>query len=562
MRPLLRITGPFEARFSAPLLTALTITVIAVTLFLPTFPGEATAQIDGPDLSPTPPAPDTAAALHVHNLVPQAEDLPDGKWRARVTVKVRDQDELPFGGVTVTGDFAGVERSCVTDMVHGQCSVSREQGDALPQPRFVVKSLIGEGRYVPRANHDAAGKDSDGTAVRVYQPLDDDPKHIVIEQDTMVTSGMVLRPGDTVEFRNGARLSFAAGGFADWRGTPTTTWSRNGRVQNLDRNVRIFGDGDIRFEGGSRKSTIRFVEIDLQPTPELGRYPLHWHHAGEGSRGTVVTGVVVKNSTNRGIVPHASHGITFRDVIVKDTVLEAFWWDPPCACDGVDFPRFHTSNNSNDIRVHRLLVDGVSPSEGDPGHALGGVVLGAGKGNVIRNSVVMNVNGGKNSSGYHWPSTANLNDGGNDWVFVGNRAHHVQHGIYMWQNDGSLQVIRQFGAWKVRGAGVSHGAYSNRSRYVDMDIHELRVYAPGALQIRRGSINKVVIGHHVLSGSARFSGTDIRRVVVDNGGGKAPGTLLFARDTGLTCDDVRVHSVFPGTVVKVGGKRCALLRRR
>ena len=70
------------------------------------------------------------------------------------------------------------------------------------------------------------------------------------------------------------------GGSADWKGTETSTWGNDGTTQNLERDIEITGDGHIRFEDGSGKSTIRFVEIDLRPPQEVGKYPLHWHHVG------------------------------------------------------------------------------------------------------------------------------------------------------------------------------------------------------------------------------------------------------------------------------------------
>lgn len=535
--------------------------VAGLMVFASLSPAEARAQETDSSAS-TPQAAEAgleqAGPAHVHNLIPQATDLADGRWRASVTIRVRDAAENPVAGATVTGDFAGVTRTCVTTAAHGGCTVSRTQGDLLPQPKFVVTDIQAVGGYDAAANHDVSGKDSNGTSIRVYQPLDDEPTHLVIAQDTTFTSRMILRPGDTVELRNGARMSFADGGYADWRGTPTSTWSKNGNTQNLTRNVKIFGDGDIRFEHGSLKSTIRFVEIDVQPIAETGRYPLHWHHAGEGSRGTVVTGVVIKNSTNRAYVPHASHGITFRDVIAKNTVLQGFWWDLPCGCDGEVHPRFHTANNSNDIKIYRMLVDGVRPPNGSEGHTLGGVVLGAGSGNVMRNSVVMNVEGGKNSSGYHWPSAANLNEGGNVWVFVDNRAHHVVDGIFVWQNDLSPHVIKRFKAWNVGQNGVDHGAYVNNYRYVDLDIFRMAIHALGDVTTKGGRIDRVVIKDHVTAGNATFKGTTIERVIVDNGDGRARGTFKFNANTGLSCSDITVKSIFPGTVIKVAGQRCNL----
>ncbi len=503
---------------------------------------------------PTGGAATEASPVHVHDLIPIAKDLPNGRWRASVTIRVRDASENEVGGVTVTGDFAGLTRSCVTNSTKGGCVVSRIAGDLKPQPRFTVTDLDAPGGYDAGANHDATGNDSDGTRIRVHQPLDTEPTHHVFTQDKTFTSRMKLRPGDTVELRNGARLSFAQGGYADWVGTPTSTWSDDGAIQNLNRNVRIFGNGDIRFEHGSQKSVIRYVEVDLRPSTQLGHYPLHWHHAGDGSRGTMVRGVVVKNSTNRAYVPHASHGITFIDNIAKNVTREGFWWDPPCECDGASRPKEHTGNNSNDTTVVRMLVDGARPPSGDDGHSFGAYELGAGSGNVIRGSVAMNVDGGKNSSGFHWPSQANQNVGGTVWIFKNNRAYNVNNGAFIWQNDSGDHVIKNFKAWNVSRSGVEHGAYVNNYRYVGIDVDSMFVHSVGWTAVG-GRADEVSIFGGPIAGTVRFTGTDIERVVLRNGSGKEPSIFRF-KNTGLTCGDVEVLSKYPGTKIYVDGQNC------
>ena len=504
----------------------------------------------------TAPAQGTAAVqgkVHIHDLNPAAKELANGRWRARINIKVRDAGEKPVAGAVVRGVFGkAMERSCTTD-AKGYCYVTRTFAPKYAKARFKVTGISAPKGYAPRANHDP-GCDSDGTTTVAHRP---EVKNLVIDRDTTYTSELLLRPGDTIRFKNGARLNFAHGGCADWQGTPTSTWSKDGAVQNLKRDVKILGQGDIRFEHGSRQSTIRYVEINLQPKVEEGRYPLHWHHAMDGSRGTIVKGVVVKNSTNRAYVPHASHGIRFRDNIAKNTTLAGFWWDPPCACDGVAYPRFHTANNSNDTSVVRMLVDGVKPPNGSSGHTLSAFVLGAGSGNTIRDSVAMNVDGGKNSSGFSWPSQANQNEGGNVWVAENLRAHHVVDGIFVWQNDSNLHVIRGFKAWAVSDAGIEHGAYTNKYKYVDPDIDKMIVHALGDWRTVRGRIDEVRVQRHQGEGKATFNGTDIERVVIANGSGTKPGTFFF-NNTGLSCNDVVVEKMAPGTTVTINGNRCTL----
>jgi SAM-dependent methyltransferase len=95
-------------------------------------------------------------------------------------------------------------------------------------------------------------------------------------------------------------------------------------VLNLTRNVRIHGSGDGGADpasngrahiwiGSDQPQIIRFAELrHLGPRRHagdhtegvLGRYPLHFHMMGDGSRGSIVEGVVVADSGNRAFVPH------------------------------------------------------------------------------------------------------------------------------------------------------------------------------------------------------------------------------------------------------------------
>ena len=377
-------------------------------------------------------------------------------------------------------------------------------------------------------------------------------KHLVIAEDTLIENQtMVLRPGDTVEFRNGARLSFGKGASADWQGTPTSTWSDDGRVQNLDRDIDIFGEGDIRFEHGSLKSVIRFVEVDLQPLQELSHYPLHWHHAMDGSRGTLVEGVVIKNSTNRAFVPHASHGITIRDSIAKNTVGDAFWWDRP---EGTD-----TSNNTNDTVWERNLADGVRNHFGDNrGYRLSAFRIGAGAGNVAIGNVAMNVKPShvKDCSGFHWPEMhiAQMRDA---WVFKDNVAHsNTCHGIFVWQNSGST-VVENFRAYDNGKWDISHGAYNNNYTYRNFDVETIRLQAVG-VSFEGGEVDVVVAHEHRFSKEIQFTGTDIGAFIINSdksgSGNKHPAHYIFT-DTTLTFDDVSEGSggAFPGTLVTING---------
>lgn len=372
------------------------------------------------------------------------------------------------------------------------------------------------------------------------------PIHLVIEQDTMLTNEtLTLRAGDSIEFRNGARLMFMDGASADWQGTPTSTWSDDGLTQNLDRDVDIFGQGDIMFAAGSLPSTIRYVEVDLQPLAVLGHYPLHWHFADDGSRGTLVEGVVVRDSTNRAFVPHGSHGITFRDTIAKNTVSEAYWWDVPSG--GTDF-----SNNSEDILYDHALADGIVVPAGGAGKLrMSAFQLGAGLGNTVRNSVARNVTGGKNCSGFNWPEI-NIHQP-TVWTFANNESYGpVCHGIFVWQNDADVHIVDGFTSNK----GIQHGAYNNLYEYRNVDVPYVMVDAVG-WSVTSGAVGQVRARPHQNEGTVTFSDVTVDSMTIENAGngGTTAGHYVFT-GTGLQCGAVQWIQVVPGTTVTIDSADC------
>ena len=379
--------------------------------------------------------------------------------------------------------------------------------------------------------------------------------NLLILADTVFNEPIILRAGDTIEFRNDARLSCGVGCYADWQGTPVNTWSNDGLTQNLDRDIRIFGEGDIQFEVGSGVSTIRYVEIDLQPLTEVGHYPLHWHLVGDGSRGTLVEGVVVKNSTNRAFVPHGSHGITFRDTIASGIVGEAYWWDHPGTNEMCQWRKFCTLDNSNDITYDHVLADGVTNEAGDDrGFNLSAIQLGAGSGNQIFDSVARNINPThvKNCSGFHWPSTANQNIGGNVWVFENNKTFDDRcFGIFVWQNDGNLHVVDGF-----VGPGINHGAYTNNYDYRNVNVSHVFVHAVG-WSMSDSILGDVLTRKHVFVGTVTFNNVAMTSFTVDNNYGINPVSATYIlNNVGLTCDDIIYVSMVPGTQVIIDGAVC------
>ena len=170
----------------------------------------------------------------------------------------------------------------------------------------------------------------------------------------------------------------------------------------------------------------------------LGRYALHFHADYDGSRGTVVEGVVAYDSTGHAFAAHLSDGVTFRDCIAHDMVDDAFWWDLSLE-GGRDLVP------SNEIVYERCVAHFVK-SGGNSKFNLTGFLMGAGDGNIARGCVATGIQGGAESSaGFHWPSHSR-----NDrvWTFEDNIAHNNAHsGIYFWQNGAPRTIVDRFTAY-------------------------------------------------------------------------------------------------------------------
>lgn len=238
-------------------------------------------------------------------------------------------------------------------------------------------------------------------------------------------------------------------------------------VLNLTRNVGIEGTPGGRthvFIRSSRPQAVKHIVIrhvgPRQPDEKgatafvLGRYGIHFHHAEDGSRGSLVEGVVVRDAGSHSFVPHMSHGVTFRDCIAHDVVEGPYWWD---------------LGDSTDETVWDHCV--ASLVQSDPpfrGYSLSGFTLGKGDGNVIRSCVSVGVQGNVTSSGFMWPNS--VAEG--IWTFEDNVAHNNRVlGIYTWQNTPNVHVVSRFIGYHNVRAGILHGAYRNPYTYEDSILY-------------------------------------------------------------------------------------------
>jgi hypothetical protein len=177
---------------------------------------------------------------------------------------------------------------------------------------------------------------------------------------------------------------------------------------------------------------------------------------GNGSKGSLVEGVVIRDAGSHAFVPHLSNGITFRDCISHDTYEDAYWWDDP--------PDTRTQGDpSHDILYDRCVASLVRHDPPYRGYRLTGFFIGRGNGNVARDCVAVGVQGATDASGFEWPEGSE-----GVWKFTGCVAHNnAEHGIFTWQNTGLVHVISDYVGYHNTEAGISHGAYQNPYVYRD-----------------------------------------------------------------------------------------------
>jgi hypothetical protein len=264
---------------------------------------------------------------------------------------------------------------------------------------------------------------------------------------------------------------------------PTVNRQWNPEVMNLSRNVRIEGTPNARTHVmvmSHHPQSIGYVQIryvgpqqgqgergvDGEPADDtgpgvLGRYGLHFHEAGNGTKGSTVTGTVVRDAGNHAYVAHASHGITFRDTVAYNIASDAYWWD------GSTDTRDEAPETDGTLYDHCIAAKITDEDM----IRLSGFNLMQGADNTVRNSTAVGVLGGSDSSGFHWPESGGRHGHG-VWKFDANLAHNnVADGIFVWQNDRLDHKVSNFTAYHNSGYGIDHGAYVNGYKYASSTLY-------------------------------------------------------------------------------------------
>lgn len=125
------------------------------------------------------------------------------------------------------------------------------------------------------------------------------------------------------------------GGNTDIPKSHVSNLSRNIILQSKDLNHR----GSVNFFHGS-DGTINYAEFrDLGPKNVLGRYPIHFHHMGDTSRGIEVIGNSIINSENRWITIHDSNGVLVKNNVGYKSLGHGFFLE-----DGKEFDNIFQQN--------------------------------------------------------------------------------------------------------------------------------------------------------------------------------------------------------------------------
>jgi hypothetical protein len=256
-------------------------------------------------------------------------------------------------------------------------------------------------------------------------------------------------------------------------------------VMNLTRNTRIEGTPGGRAhvhlmpEGPQVIRNLQLRHLgprkSSQAEPVLGRYGLHFHEAGDGSRGSVVAGVVARDLGNHAFVPHESHGITFRNCVAFQVGEDPYWWDrlKEGVAKSVDLRPEDFSQTHNAKFVRCVAADVYDyPAAGGTNAEREGFLHNFGLNNSAVDCAVVGVTASNRASGYFWPAQVQGMGSAAVWRHENCLAHNVRgDGFGVWQISPDVHVIDRATVYRVE-VGFSHGSYVNVYNYRDGVAYE------------------------------------------------------------------------------------------
>lgn len=164
------------------------------------------------------------------------------------------------------------------------------------------------------------------SSIIVEAPVDWRPgDHIVITSTTR-------RPSDTeahhIKSVSGAKIVLRRP-LAHWH---SGTGPAKAEVANLTRNV-VITSKDMKHRGHTMfmrgaKGSISYAEFaHLGVRDELGKYPIHFHMAGDTMKGSYVRGASIWDSANRFITVHSTQDITLSDNVGFGAIGHGFFME-------------------------------------------------------------------------------------------------------------------------------------------------------------------------------------------------------------------------------------------
>lgn len=250
-------------------------------------------------------------------------------------------------------------------------------------------------------------------------------------------------------------------------------------VINMTRNVLIESGGnstaDVSTDGrahifisSDQPQTIKHVRLrNLGPrkgtgresTGVSGRHPLYFYNNNDGSRNSIVEGVVALQSGNSAFALKQSNGIVFNNNIAYDGLETAFKW--PAGPD--------ENIGSSDIVYDHNLVALLDASD-SARFTLRGFDLPTGSNLAIRNSVAIGVQGSDNSSGFGSVG-GDFEEAESTWLFENNIAHNnIGHGIFMRTNGDFDAEMKNFAGYSNGKFGLRHDGRSNSFKYSNLKL--------------------------------------------------------------------------------------------
>jgi parallel beta-helix repeat protein len=360
------------------------------------------------------------------------------------------------------------------------------------------------------------------------------------------------------------------------------TVSAFGETFTVGRNVRIEGTPSGKahlFIRSSVAQTIVGVALRYmgaaKPTgnsdPQLsstfvgGRYALHFHKCGEGSRGSIIENCVAYDADNRGFVPHGSHGITLRRNTAWRTRMNGFWWDPSGDSDaGINDTHDLVLEDCIAVDVRNLLTE-------PPGVA--GFTYSGGRNTIARRCRAAGARSWDGEgAGHSWPRSGSgdptSDEGTRDGFFEDCVSHDNQQGAFIWVKE-KIQVVR-FRAYR-NALDVRQGAYRTRTLWSGASFESPGGYQNQATALRASEGLTIdssrFVGPFTCSSHAVDAPSDqpvlVRAsaleagVVVDQSNSSEPGRAYYLFDRcnragrPLQRGDFTVRARRPGTRIEV-----------